>query len=542
MTAQPHRLDLRPLDVIGAVGGAGRLQRIAFQQAGPAGKTVIEIGENGAFQADAIDAELLVADFDLGTVSFSACTDQGFLVLALYFSDTGAVVGAPADVLSANHSINYANVTDAADQRIGVRFNERGADETLSMIRQGLTTDSENNQVGRVVAENVVINNLSNVFDFSESQAPIYGFLEGHCYVADQVVVMTEEEPCSGYANPAVTDVLNASNASVMSEKTGAVTLERGQVYRAIIGKDQQARQVTFASTGLAVGGPNSAIEHSAWKAGSHIDRWNLYVSDPEGLLDDETHQKLLQAGQYGMKYINTYVAWEAPLDVLIKVEPHEASPFPDIEGIMPSVVSFDWTGSAFSNNTLIKATTGVDRAPGEPDGGMTIYLAPDGQIRNFGAPIWFDPSPQCGVAPEIPAGHTDFIGVFVHELFHGLGFAHDSIEFQDITALIDGNHFITSSKTEELYGAPLPLAPTSDGGLDDHYGNVDLAENRVESGLLFQFGNYNGNRLDIGQIDLAVLEDLGHTIRTYEGLPLFDRLDHQLASDQAPYTCATNP
>ena len=39
----------------------------------------------------------------------------------------------------------------------------------------------------------------------------------------------------------------------------------------------------------------------------------------------------------------------------------------------------------------------------------------------------------------------------------------------------------------------------------------------------MWQYGNYELNRLDIGRVDLAVLQDLGHQIKTYEGLPLFE-------------------
>jgi hypothetical protein len=42
----------------------------------------------------------------------------------------------------------------------------------------------------------------------------------------------------------------------------------------------------------------------------------------------------------------------------------------------------------------------------------------------------------------------------------------------------------------------------------------------------MFQWGNYHGNRLDIGRIDLAILEDLGYSIISYENLPLFDLID----------------
>ena len=42
----------------------------------------------------------------------------------------------------------------------------------------------------------------------------------------------------------------------------------------------------------------------------------------------------------------------------------------------------------------------------------------------------------------------------------------------------------------------------------------------------MWQYGNYELNRLDIGRVDLAILQDLGHQIKTYEGLPLFELSD----------------
>jgi hypothetical protein len=51
----------------------------------------------------------------------------------------------------------------------------------------------------------------------------------------------------------------------------------------------------------------------------------------------------------------------------------------------------------------------------------------------------------------------------------------------------------------------------------------------------MFQWGNYELNRLDIGRIDLAVLQDLGYQIKTYEGLPVFE------LADSTPNVTGTN-
>ena len=45
----------------------------------------------------------------------------------------------------------------------------------------------------------------------------------------------------------------------------------------------------------------------------------------------------------------------------------------------------------------------------------------------------------------------------------------------------------------------------------------------------MFQWGNYEGNRLDIGKLDLAILEDLGITIKSSQGLPLVETIDSQV-------------
>jgi hypothetical protein len=94
--------------------------------------------------------------------------------------------------------------------------------------------------------------------------------------------------------------------------------------------------------------------------------------------------------------------------------------------------------------------------------------------------------------------------------------------QWRDLVIENSGLSFFTGEITSALYGGDLPLAAS----YGDHYGNTDYSENRVPSGLMFQWGNYYGNRLDIGRIDLAILEDLGYSIISYENLPLFDLID----------------
>ena len=67
---------------------------------------------------------------------------------------------------------------------------------------------------------------------------------------------------------------------------------------------------------------------------------------------------------------------------------------------------------------------TGIDRQPLSADVGMTIYLGDDGQIRNYGLPVWFDPNPMDYVPANVPSGKFDYIGVFFHEVLSRDGFS----------------------------------------------------------------------------------------------------------------------
>ena len=256
---------------------------------------------------------------------------------------------------------------------------------------------------------------------------------------------------------------------------------------------------------------------------------FTFQVVDDLNLVSAETEQLITNSAQYALNRISKHITWQGTLDVEVRVRPASENPFPNTNGLLPSVTSLSWTGSDWSNDTLHELLTGIDRQPLSADAGMTIYLGDDGQIRNYGLPVWFDPNPTDYVPANVPSGKFDYIGVFFHEVLHGIGFLATSREFRNLTTTIDGNDYFIGSATQQLFGGELPLAPRLGGSLQDHYGNTSLASNTLSSGLMFQWGNYEGNRLDIGKLDLAILEDLGLTIISEAGLPLVDTFDSQV-------------
>ena len=233
-----------------------------------------------------------------------------------------------------------------------------------------------------------------------------------------------------------------------------------------------------------------------------------ITVVDSLDLIPASVESEIVRTASYGMNLISRHVEWKGTLNTEVRIRPASENPNSAADGLMQSIVSATWTGSAWRNDTLNEMISGVDRKPTEADVGMTVYLGNDGQIRTYGFLAWFDPQPSYYAPPSVPTGSFDFIGVFVHEVFHGIGFVWWTQEFQSRTSSSDGVDYFIGPHTQQVYGGPLPLAPRSGELRNDHYGNTSLAENRLQSGLMFQWGNYEYNRLDIGRLDLGSIGD----------------------------------
>ena len=243
------------------------------------------------------------------------------------------------------------------------------------------------------------------------------------------------------------------------------------------------------------------------------------------GLIDSTTEKDIIQAANYVGNLLDRYIVWKGILDIEVQVKPASALTWNTANGLIPALGQIAWTGSEWTNSTLQECLTGVDEDTQLPDAGGTIYLASDGTIRNYGMPVWFDPNPIFDVKPDLPEGHFDFIGVLTHEIFHCLGFYGATLQWQKFVVSDGAQYYFDGSITKTLLGGALPMAPES--RFADHYGNTSLATNNAPRGLMWQWGNYELNRLDIGRVDLAVLQDLGHQIKTYDGLPLFELSDN---------------
>ena len=263
------------------------------------------------------------------------------------------------------------------------------------------------------------------------------------------------------------------------------------------------------------------------------MNNYTISVTDQSNLIATGLEQSIAQIAESVVLHMGNYLSWRGTLDLEVRVLPNSELTWSDANGLAPALGSHSWNGTGWTSNTLAEAITGIDPVSGDAEIGCFLYLGSDNLPRNYGDLFWFDPFPSSSQQVKVPTGEVDFYGVLLHEIFHCLGFWGSSEEWISRVETRDGFHYFVGDKVEEILGGDLLLAPPyGDGTLPDHYGNDNNVSNTISSGLLYQWGNYELNRLDIGQIDLAVLEDMGHTIKTYEGLPVFEAIDNLQIED----------
>ena len=241
---------------------------------------------------------------------------------------------------------------------------------------------------------------------------------------------------------------------------------------------------------------------------------YTVQVLDTKNLIPATVEDQMRAAGDYVMKTLANHISWKGTVDLQVNVQP----PRPDQDGITPAIMQVT---PDRRNATIYEMQTGVDLYPTRPDCGMTVFLGTDGTVKLYGMKAYFDPDPVEFVPANVPNGYFDFIGVLNHEVAHALAFQ-GTTEFTRYLTTVNGYNYFNGPETVKTLGRPLPMSTF--GGT--HYGNGLLPDNPITTGLMYQWGNYAGNRLDWGTLDYAVLRDVGLTTKNLAGIPLVDRID----------------
>jgi hypothetical protein len=258
---------------------------------------------------------------------------------------------------------------------------------------------------------------------------------------------------------------------------------------------------------------------------------YTLSIDDPSNALGSNVPLLTKDIG-FVVGLLGSYLDYKGVLDLRIEVRPNSSNPF-KTDGLLPSLPGWTVGGDGMTLAALVEATTGIDPNGAGYDAGFTIYLGNDGTVKNYGASVWFDPNPLFGVTPNVPSGKHDFVSIAMHEFLHCFGFAswpEQKAPWNQHTVQKDGVWYFSSPAVRALLGGDLPVAPLTGAGgsiiAGDHIGNTSLSYQPVRSDAMYQWGNYEQNRWDLGQLDLIVLKDLGWTIHNYQDLPLVDPID----------------
>lgn len=159
---------------------------------------------------------------------------------------------------------------------------------------------------------------------------------------------------------------------------------------------------------------------------------------------------------------------------------------------------------------------TGIDPNGDEAD--LRILLNPD-YLRDE---LWFDPKPGRRSA-AVPAGRTDAVSVFAHEVGHALAFngwwddpqARRHLDYGSTLDLLthdDGSlRYFTGARAMALYGGPVPL--TTDNPW--HVGNALGAGSDLLDDLMNGVAFHRGTRYDVSALNLQMLADMGVVLAT---------------------------
>ncbi|MFZ6765876.1 DUF4214 domain-containing protein [Undibacterium sp. Di26W] len=254
---------------------------------------------------------------------------------------------------------------------------------------------------------------------------------------------------------------------------------------------------------------------------------FTLTINDPNNLLGANIATFITDMN-YVIGLLSKYIVFTKPLDLQYNFAPASQNPYNN-DGI--SSHNPAWSLKPGNNMVvpLLKNLTGEDANGTAADTTITVYAGNDGSLKSLGKPLWFDPNPQIGVTPTLPAGATDFISIAMIGMIHSLGiisWAAMNAPWNQMTKLVNGTWYYSSPAINQVLGGDLPLAPSTALEASLYYGNTSITYQPVTSGLDYMKGNYEGNRIDIAQLDLLLLRDQGWKIQNYQSLPLVDGVD----------------
>lgn len=237
---------------------------------------------------------------------------------------------------------------------------------------------------------------------------------------------------------------------------------------------------------------------------------------------------------QAAVAYLEQYLVLQGSFDVRITFGPTDTGRF---AGTGNYIASGQVNGIDRYVPTLsIESIDGVDSRPDSPD--VTMFID---NSSGYLDGMWWDPNIAAGIGANPPDGKTDAFSVVLHELLHGLGF--NGWRNRSTGALstpygsnwdlqinvANGRAGFAGPATLALLGEPaeVMLGGTQGGAHLGNYPNpTDSAMPWIVRSTMNGYYYQYGERYTLGRLELAVLQDLGYTLKTTTLTDVVNRWD----------------
>ena len=283
--------------------------------------------------------------------------------------------------------------------------------------------------------------------------------------------------------------------------------------------------KIDSALAGTKLAGPNTIASESYFQ-----NSYSLTVNDiPDRYWS--ISEQLLDAGETAIKHMANYIKWEGKLDFVIHFDQKNAFGFQGQEDVF-KIANYKVGMPAYNVPSIQadlvgqhEALFGVDTNGDYFDLGTYLLTDSTPILNNYGTPLYINRNQTPENDSEVPDGHADFFGMFIHEVIHGFGMVStvnkNTPIISDNVIEIGGRNYLNGDNVINLLGAPLLL--------DDlgHYDSRGTTGNH--GGMMYRYGRYENSRWELGQIELAILQDMGFTVAPYSDMPLLD-VDHWLS------------
>lgn len=222
---------------------------------------------------------------------------------------------------------------------------------------------------------------------------------------------------------------------------------------------------------------------------------------------------------QAAFSWLDQYIVFKGIIDVEVIIEATSTGRFGGSGSVHENLGIINGF-TTWEHASITESRTGIDVDPSTPE--FTITIDPYSDYLNG---LWWDPTPLSLSPGEIPNNKTDGFSVVLHEIMHGMGingwlnwdtgdhFNNDQSIWDSLIKVTDDKAYFYGAHTTDLLGEPVEIRLGGSQGAY-HLGAVETEQSFLISDIMNGYYFLTGERYLPASLDLAILEDLGWTLK----------------------------